>query len=167
MTQLLKLAAKKLAGILRMVDYGKVVRDTLPGSVTKEQETKLKASIEKEVHRQELEMIQVLSMIQTGYQNFVKEMEGTAKDLLKLPVLGRIMLFVRGSQRPVWSVVTLIMDINVFSGNWVLPKDTPVEAAFYLLNLLVLFFIFGERAIINIMPLVERLFDKYLGSKEK
>ncbi len=83
-------------------------------------------------------------------------LEGTAADLGEsLP--GKIVLFLRGAQRPVWGYATL-----VFVGAWLLgsPSFTPgQEQILYAIVLLVLGFLFGERAVKNVLP----LFQKGLG----
>jgi len=80
--------------------------------------------------------------------------EGTAADLKSIPVLGAIMIFARGAQRPIWGFATLWMDWGVFSGTWNITGNQILEQAFYLINALVLSFLFGERAIANLMPLI-------------
>lgn len=77
--------------------------------------------------------------------------EGSASDLKSLPVLGSVMLFLRGAQRPVWGFATLYLDYGVFSGLWKL-NDPLISNAFWVVNFLVLGFLFGERAVTNIMP---------------
>jgi len=92
----------------------------------------------------------------------IAEQEGTAKDLLQLPVIGRIMIFFRGAQRPVWGFGVLYFDFQVFSSVWTIPAGT-MESAFWIINFLVLGFLFGERAVKNVLPLV----TQFLASKVK
>jgi len=84
--------------------------------------------------------------------------EGTAKDLMSLPVVGRLLIFARGCQRPVWGFATMYIDFMWFSNAWVLNERQ--ESAVWVINLLVLGFLFGERAIKNVMPLVAQYFGK-------
>jgi len=86
----------------------------------------------------------------------VKELEGSAADLLKLPVLGRLVLFLRGCQRPVWGFFTLYLDFQWFS-TWKLNEQQ--QTALIVINFLVLGFLFGERAVKNVMPLVIKMFE--------
>jgi hypothetical protein len=88
----------------------------------------------------------------------IKEMEGTAKDLKGIPILGPIVLFMRGVQRPVWGFGTLYLDYKWFAGEWVL--DEQQASAATIINLLVLGFLFGERAIKNLEPLLMKIFAK-------
>ena len=90
----------------------------------------------------------------------IRDLEGTAKDLLGVPVLGHVMLFLRGRQRSLFGVFTLVMDWLVFSGVWVLDDGTRIEVTFFAINVLVLGFLFGERAVKNVMPVLERSFGK-------
>jgi hypothetical protein len=80
-------------------------------------------------------------------------LEGTASDLKALPILGPIMLFLRGSQRIVIGFGTIYMDYMVFSAAWKL-SDGVQNNAFFMINLLVLAFLFGERALKNVAPLI-------------
>lgn len=84
--------------------------------------------------------------------------EGTASDLRQMPVIGPAMLFLRGAQRPAWGIATLCLDYEVFSGAWKL-GDTVLLNCFFLINFLVLIFLFGERAVVNVFPLLKQLFD--------
>ncbi|WP_230413519.1 hypothetical protein [Zooshikella ganghwensis] len=61
------------------------------------------------------------------------------------------MLFLRGAQRPVWGFATLYLDLCWFA-TWQLTVQQ--ETALTLINVLVLGFLFGERAIKNVMPLI-------------
>ena len=85
-------------------------------------------------------------------------------DLSGIPYLSAFFFTVRGCQRVLWSIFTIILDWNVFSSEWKLPVDTPIESAFFLVNMLVLTFLFGEIALKNTTPsLIEIL--KILKSK--
>ena len=89
-------------------------------------------------------------------------MEGTARDLRGFPVVGRIVLLIRGLQRPIWSFFTLYLDYNVLADNWPLDKQFKL-VAFLTINGIVLSVLFGERAIINIIPFL----GKFWKSGEK
>ena len=84
----------------------------------------------------------------------ISELEGTAKDLLALPAVGRVLLFLRGAQRPVWGFATLYLDWCWFS-IWQLSEKQ--ETALTIINVLVLGFLFGERAIKNVMPMLKQV----------
>jgi len=88
----------------------------------------------------------------------IAQQEGTAKDLLQLPVIGRLVLFLRGLQRPVWGFFVMYIDYLWFT--------TPVtyteqqQTALMLINILVLGFLFGERTLKNLEPLILKVFAK-------
>ena len=85
-------------------------------------------------------------------------------DLAGIPYLSTFFFFARGCQRVLWSIFTIILDWNVFSSEWKLQVDTPIESAFFMVNILVLGFLFGELALKNTAPsLIEIL--KALKSK--
>ncbi len=87
----------------------------------------------------------------------IAEHEGTASDLKTVPVIGPFVLFLRGLQRPVWGFATLYMDFMWFSA-W-MPLSPKQEQAMIVINVLVLGFLFGERAVKNVMPLITKLFE--------
>ena len=99
------------------------------------------------------------------WQDFVKDMEGTASDLKSLPVVGKVVLFLRGLQRPLWGYGTLYMDFKILSGDWSIreitssnPEIAPqIVSLIWVINIVVLVFLFGERAVKNIAPLIEKL----------
>ena len=87
-----------------------------------------------------------------------------SSDLSGVPYLSSFFFFARGCQRVLWSIFTIVLDWKVFSSEWKLPADTPIESAFFIVNVLVLGFLFGELALKNTAPsLIEIL--KVLKSK--
>lgn len=89
--------------------------------------------------------------------------EGTASDLKSIPILGPMMLFLRGAQRPIIGYGTIYLDWQVFSGLWPLTERT-IISAFWVINLLVLGFLFGERAVQNLAPLITDFMKAKTGS---
>jgi len=81
--------------------------------------------------------------------------EGTAKDLLAIPVFGALMLFIRGSQRTVWGMAAIYFDYLWFVTS--LKMTDQQQTALIIINCLVLSFLFGERALKNLMPLIIQL----------
>lgn len=90
--------------------------------------------------------------------------EGSAADLKAVPYLGALMLLLRGAQRPVWGFVAIYFDYGVFSGMWKL-EDQMVSNAFWVVNFLVLGFLFGERAIMNVMPFITQMIQAKQGQQ--
>ncbi len=79
----------------------------------------------------------------------ISALEGTARDLKSLPIIGRLVIFARGCQRPVWGFFTLYLDYQWFT-RWDLTEQQ--QSALMVINLLVLGFLFGERAMKNVAP---------------
>jgi hypothetical protein len=76
-----------------------------------------------------------------------------------MPVFGRIVLFARGAQRPVWGFATLWMDMEWFFGSNH-TFDEQQQTALIVINTLVLGFLFGERAVQNLTPMIVQVFAK-------
>lgn len=123
----------------------------LPPDMTPEQ----KANIQLAADNLELQRTIAVNAAQNEAEKTLNERiamyEGSSSDLKAIPILGSIMLFLRGSQRPVWGFATIALDYGVFSGTWKV-TDTMQSNAFWVINFLVLGFLFGERAIMNVMP---------------
>ena len=99
---------------------------------------------------------QAISQATQDLTDRIAQLEGTASELQSLPIVGRMVLFARGAQRPVWGFATLWMDYQWFSGNWH-TLTANQETALIVINALVLGFLFGERAVKNLMPLILRV----------
>jgi hypothetical protein len=151
------------------LDYTKTVIDGIIGIAdsfgdaidkvftSDEERLKAKNELEKIQAQARLDAYQLTEELNLKFTNElnkrIAEMEGTASDLLALPFIGRIMLFLRGSQRPTWGFGVLYFDFMIFSEQWQLAEGTQ-ESAFWIINFLVLGFLFGERAMKNVLPLV-------------
>lgn len=146
--------------------FGSAIVDTVkeyyPPSMTPVERAELSMRINEAANRQANEAAKIANDAQAEFNNRIKEMEGTAKDLTAIPFIGSIIIFLRGCQRPIWGYSTLYIDFMVFSNQWKDMTETQ-ESALYVINLLVLGFLFGERAIKNVMPLVSQYFKG--GSK--
>lgn len=97
---------------------------------------------------------------QQQFNNRVKELEGTAADLKTIPFIGAFIIFLRGCQRPAWSFLTMYMDVMWFT---VWQLNDQQQKALIVINFLVLGFLFGERTIKNLEPLLLKL----LGNRQK
>lgn len=93
----------------------------------------------------------------------VRELEGSASDLAKIPILGSMVLFLRGCQRPMWGFATLYLDWCWFTG-WDLSEKQ--ETALVVINMLVLGFLFGERAVRNVSPMIAEVFRARTGKSD-
>lgn len=88
----------------------------------------------------------------------VKELEGTVKELKTIPLIGPVVIFTRAMQRQIWGYGTLYIDFMWFSGAW--KMDEQQQSAMWVINLLILGFLFGERAIQNLAPLISDMMAK-------
>lgn len=139
---------------------GKTIVDTItkyfPPDMTPEQ----KANIELAAQQIELQRTLQFNQAQNEAEKTLNERiamyEGSAADLKTIPILGALMLFLRGAQRPVWGFATIFLDYQVFSATWKL-YDPIISNAFWVVNFLVLGFLFGERAVTNIMPFITNM----------
>ena len=136
------------------------VRDYFPPSMTDKEKSEFELKLLEASRAQELEFLEAVHAADAEFNQRIKDMEGTASDLTRIPILGSIILFLRGTQRPAFGIFTLVMDYLVFSGAWTIAEGSRLESAFFAINLLVLGFLFGERAVKNLMPLFDRYFKK-------
>lgn len=136
------------------------VRGYFPPSMSDAEKREFELKLLETTHRQEIELLTATQSAEAEFNQRLRDMEGTASDLAKMPILGPIILFLRGCQRPLFGIYTLVMDFLVFSGSWKIPEDSRLESAFFAINLLVLGFLFGERAVRNVMPLLLAYFGK-------
>ena len=90
---------------------------------------------------------QIEERAQESFRGFVVQYEGAAKDYKDIPVIGPIVLLFRGLIRPAMTLMTAYLDYLYFkpSSNW----SGEQGDLLWMLNLLVMGFWFGERAMKN------------------
>lgn len=86
-------------------------------------------------------------------------LEGTATDLRAIPFLGPVLLLLRGIQRPLWGFAIMYADLQWLSGEWGTMSQRQ-ESAMWMINFLVLGFLFGERAVANLLPIWQTIIQK-------
>ena len=91
----------------------------------------------------------------------VSLVEGSAQDLRAIPVIGPIIIFLRGLQRPIWGYLTMYLDCLWFMGQVQLSQQQ--ESALWVINFLVLGFLFGERAVQNLTPFITEMLKARKG----
>jgi|SRR5882672_893796 len=95
----------------------------------------------------------------------IAELEGTASDLKGIPVLGPIMLFLRGAQRIIIGYGTAFMDYLWLTGG--LGAMTEMQSRLLMTaSVLVFVVLFGERAIKNVAPLIRDIFEARAGGTQ-
>ena len=128
-----------------------------PPSMTEVEKSQAELALVKIKAEAEVKLTEATQAIQASFDQRIRDMEGTAVDLKALPILGQLIIFLRGMQRPVWGFAVLAMDYFVFAGQWHIVPDSRQDTCFLIINFLVLGFLFGERAMQNLAPLIERL----------
>lgn len=122
------------------------------------QKAEAELKIQDLLFKKQQEANQVLNNAAAQLNKRIAEQEGTASDLKTIPVLGHVIIFLRGLQRPTWGFLTMYMDYKWFfcGGTFTDQQQT----AMIVINVLVLGFLFGERAIKNLEPLITKVFAK-------
>ncbi len=139
------------------------IQGQLPPRMSEAEKKKLEAAIRQATQQHELKLLALAQAEQQEFNNRIRDLEGTARDLTQAGIFGRIIIFLRGSQRPIWGYFVLFLDFMVFSGKWELQGEVAgldLINVFWVINLLVLGFLFGERAMRNVMPLIRDRFPK-------
>lgn len=131
---------------------------------TKEEKAEFEKAIRELAHKQQLDLADIAHQADVEFNTRIKDLEGTAKDLLQAGRLGKIVLFFRGAQRPAWGWGVLFFDLQYFRG--AIELGTQGEALLYAINLLVLGFLFGERAVKNVAPILKEVISKRSESKK-
>lgn len=135
-----------------------IVTTYFPPDMSPKEKAELEAKIQEALLAKEVRMQELLSEASAQLDNRIAQQEGTASDLKSIPILGSVMLFLRGAQRPIWGFATLYMDFK-----WFFEVHTFTEqqqTAMIVINFLVLGFLFGERTIKNLEPLIIKVFAK-------
>lgn len=132
------------------------VMSYFPPDMTPQQKAEAERDIQTFLHEKEKEANRQLNEAANQLDKRISEQEGTAKDLKTIPILGSLIIFLRGVQRPLWGFATLYMDNKWFFGNGTFTEQQ--QTAMIVINVLVLGFLFGERTIKNLEPLIIKVF---------
>jgi hypothetical protein len=145
--------AKEVSGLIQAY---------FPPDMTPEKKAELQVALERLMMEREKNANDAARDAEEAINERVKIYEGTAGDLSTIPILGPVMLFLRGGQRIMIGYGTVYLDFQVFSGTWKLEGGTQ-ESCFWIINFLVLGFLFGERALRNVAPLLTQLMQAKNG----
>lgn len=124
-----------------------------PPSMSEAQKIEMTAVLKDLTHQQAMDLAEVAQADETAFNKRTIQLEGTAADLKTIPVIGALIIFLRGAFRPLFAYGTAYVDWIYFTtdtSDWPEQQQTLLIA----INLLVLVFFFGERAMKNIMPLI-------------
>ena len=134
------------------------VMSYFPPDMSPQQKAEAEMKVQEFLHRKEVEANKVLTDAAAQLDKRIAEQEGTASDLKAIPFLGPIVLFLRGLQRPTWGFLTMWMDTKWFFGTYTFTEQQ--QTAMIVINVLVLGFLFGERTIKNLEPLIIKVFAR-------
>ena len=154
---LLSKVAEFVSGPLFVGLAGKII-DYFPRDMSQEEKLEMEIKLKSLLHEKEMMTHEVLNEAAIQLDKRISQQEGTASDLKSIPVLGSIMLFLRGVQRPAWGFGAMVMDYKWFFGAYTFNEQQ--QTAMIVINFLVLGFLFGERTIKNLEPLIIKVFAK-------
>lgn len=137
-----------------------VVKAYFPPSMSDKERGAAQLAYERFVNEKQKEANEGALEADREFNQRIKDMEGTATDLKTIPILGSIIIFIRGAQRPIWGCFTLYADYKVFSKGWDLTQEPELKSMLMVINVLVLGFLFGERAVKNILPFLKEFIGK-------
>ncbi|MBI9109908.1 hypothetical protein [Maridesulfovibrio ferrireducens] len=140
------------------------VKTYFPPDMTPEQKATLELGIKAAADKQANLVRDKAMEADKAVTDRIAKLEGSASDLLRVPYLGALIIFLRGCQRPMWGFATLYMDFLWFT-TWKLTETQ--ETALCIINFLVLGFLFGERTIKNLEPLIMKVFGQNGGGNTK
>ncbi len=133
------------------------VKAYFPPSMSEAEKKEFELRLTEITNRHEIELLKEVTGAEAEFNQRIKDMEGTASDLVKIPYLGAFMLFLRGSQRPAFGILVLVIDYQIFSGGWKVADGSSLTQMLFSINILVLGFLFGERAVKNVLPLIQKI----------
>lgn len=135
-----------------------LVQDYFPPDMSPQQRAELEIKLQDIAAQKEIQANRLMLEAEQALTQRITQLEGSAQDLRAIPIVGPLVIFLRGLQRPLWGYAVLYIDVMWFSGKWHLAEQQ--ESAMWIINLLVLGFLFGERAVQNVAPLISELISK-------
>lgn len=83
------------------------IKAYFPPGMTPQQEAELKLGLERLSFEKQKQADAMMADAERQVTERISLLEGTATDLRSVPIVGPIMLFMRGAQRPVWGFAVL------------------------------------------------------------
>ncbi len=137
-----------------------IIGRQFPGKLSDEELAEIERQAAELEHKREADAMMWAREQDLQFFQFTKDMEGTASDLKTIPYIGGLIIFFRGAFRPTFAYFTLWLDAQWFltqtSSVWTDQQNT----AMIVINVVVLVFFFGERAVKNLLPLIGEVFGK-------
>lgn len=166
------------SGVKALLGGGELIKNGLefvnkrwPPKMSEEDRIQAEMVVKEALHNQQLEIEKALQLDEQLFNERTIALEGTAKDLKAVPYVGALIIFLRGAFRPVFSYFTGYMDylyfmessVRVYDSNGLLERVVTTwtdrqETLLLVMNLLVLIFFFGERAMKNVLPIIIEMF---------
>lgn len=150
-----------------------LIQSYFPPDMSPTQKAELQQKLEELELKKQDQLNKNLADAERSLNERIVQQEGTASDLKSIPFLGPIVLFLRGLQRPAWGFFCMYIDFVWFTtpsstmgaivggGIGPIPLYTEQQqTALIVINILVLGFLFGERTIKNLTPLIIQVFGK-------
>jgi hypothetical protein len=135
------------------------INDRWPPDMSEGDRKQMEIVVKDMLHQQQLELMNAARQDEQAFNERTVQLEGTAGDLKAIPYVGGLIIFMRGAFRPLFSYMTMYIDYLYFVQDTTGWTDRQ-EALLLAINLLVLVFFFGERAMRNVMPLILQMFSK-------
>ncbi|MCP3940929.1 MAG: hypothetical protein GY710_05540 [Desulfobacteraceae bacterium] len=130
-----------------------------PPSMTPQEKATATLNVDKFLHQKFMETNGLLQEAANQLDKRIETQEGTASDLKVIPFLGPVIIFLRGVQRPAWGFYVMYLDYIWFVGSGEAFSEKQ-DLGLIIINLLVLGFLFGERTVKNLEPLIVRVFGQ-------
>jgi hypothetical protein len=124
-----------------------------PPNMSESDKAQMELVITDMLHKQAMDLAAVAQKDEAAFNQRIVDLEGTAHDLKSIPFIGALIIFLRGAFRPMFAYMVAYVDWLYFTtdtAHWPEQQQTLLIA----INLLVLAFFFGERAMKNVMPLI-------------
>lgn len=135
------------------------INDRWPPDMSEQQRQQMEIVVKEMLHTQKMELQDAARADEQQFNERTIALEGTAKDLQAIPYVGALIIFMRGAFRPLFSYMTAYFDYLYFVEDTTAWSDRQ-EALLLAINLLVLIFFFGERAMKNVLPIIMQVFMK-------
>lgn len=129
-----------------------------PPDMSQQQKAEFELKLERLLIEKQANANELLRQSANQLDKRINEQEGLANELKSVPFVGMIVILLRGIQRPFWVFATLVLDYKWFFDELTL-NDTQ-QTTLIIINSLVLGFMFGERAVQNLVPALASAFTR-------
>jgi len=101
----------------------------------------------------------------SAFRSFILAYEGEAKEYRDIPLIGPLMMLIRGLIRPGFTVAVGYWDFIYFSARDMALWPNDKSNLLFAINLIVLIFWFGERTVQYVMPLINAFIQSRTGQR--